>query len=173
MNMLQAIRRYYAGYAQFSGRASRADFWLAALYVWLLQAVVHFVSTVLDVFLLGSPDLSLRDAAVLLVGITHALPSLALLARRLHDAGFSRAWLFLGLVPFVGPLTLLVFALQPSTPRPDTPPLRRTRFRRGHGRAALTPAAVSGPISDRGRRARHGRTRRQRPPRASRTPAGR
>ena len=41
MNMLQAIRRYYAGYAQFSGRASRADFWLAALYVWLLQAVVH------------------------------------------------------------------------------------------------------------------------------------
>ena len=91
MTMLQAIRRYYAGYAQFSGRASRADFWLAALYVWLLQAVVHFVSTVLDVFLLGSPDLSLRDAAVLLVGITHALPSLALLARRLHDAGFSRA----------------------------------------------------------------------------------
>ena len=30
---------------------------------------------------------------------------------------FSRAWLFLGLVPFVGPLTLLVFALQPSAPR--------------------------------------------------------
>ena len=117
MNMLQAIRRYYAGYAQFSGRASRADFWLAALYVWLLQAAVRFVSTALDVFVLGSPDLSLRDAAVLLVGITHALPSLALLARRLHDAGFSRAWLFLGLVPFVGPLTLLVFALQPSAPR--------------------------------------------------------
>ncbi|MFI7397846.1 DUF805 domain-containing protein [Micrococcus luteus] len=117
MTMLQAIRRYYAGYAQFSGRTSRADFWLAALYVWLLQAAVRFVSTALDVFVLGSPDLSLRDAAALLVGITHALPSLALLARRLHDAGFSRAWLFLGLVPFVGPLTLLVFALQPSAPR--------------------------------------------------------
>ncbi|TFI49390.1 DUF805 domain-containing protein, partial [Micrococcus endophyticus] len=114
MNMLQAIRRYYAGYAQFSGRASRADFWLAVLYVWPLQTAVHFVSTVLDVFILGSPDLFFRDAAVLLVGVTHALPSLALLARRLHDAGFSRAWLFLGLVPFVGPLTLLVFALQPS-----------------------------------------------------------
>nr|WP_305080747.1 DUF805 domain-containing protein [Micrococcus sp. ACRRV] len=68
----------------------------------------------MDVFILGSPDLSLRGVAVLLVGITHALPSLALLARRLHDAGFSHAWLFLGLVPFVGPLTLLVFALQPS-----------------------------------------------------------
>ena len=81
MTMLQAIRRYYAGYAQFSGRASRADFWLAALYVWLLQTAVRFVSTALDVFILGSPDLSLRDAAVLLVGITHALPSLALLAR--------------------------------------------------------------------------------------------
>ena len=108
MNMLQAIRRYYAGYVQFSGRASRADFWLAALYLWLLQAVVHFVSTALDVFVLGSPDLSLRDAAVLLVGITHALPSLALLARRLHDAGFSRAWLFLGLVPFVGSISSAV-----------------------------------------------------------------
>ncbi|UBH25177.1 DUF805 domain-containing protein [Micrococcus porci] len=75
------------------------------------------MSTALDVFILGSPDLSLRDVAVLLVGITHALPSLALLARRLHDAGFSHAWLFVGLVPLVGPLTLLVFALQPTAPR--------------------------------------------------------
>ena len=54
MNMLQAIRRYYAGYVQFSGRSSRADFWLAALYVWLLQAAVRFVSTALDVFVLLS-----------------------------------------------------------------------------------------------------------------------
>ena len=121
MTMLQAVRRYYDGYAQFSGRTSRADFWLAALYVGLLQNAVHFVSSALDVFILGSPDLPLRDATVLLVGVTHALPSLALLARRLHDAGFSRAWLFLGLVPFVGPLTLLVFVLQPSAPRLGDP----------------------------------------------------
>ena len=121
MEMLQAIRRYYAGYVQFGGHASRADFWLAVLYLWLLQVAVSVVSAVLDVFVLGSPDLSLGDAAVLILGITHVLPSLALLARRLHDAGFSRAWMLLGLVPLIGVLTLVGFALQPSSPRVGNP----------------------------------------------------
>ncbi|MBA4267291.1 MAG: DUF805 domain-containing protein, partial [Comamonadaceae bacterium] len=42
------------------------------------------------------------------------LPSLAVGARRLHDIGKSGWWLLINLVPVVGWLVLLFFAVQPS-----------------------------------------------------------
>jgi uncharacterized membrane protein YhaH (DUF805 family) len=41
---------------------------------------------------------------------------LALLVRRLHDIGKSGWWVFIGLVPFVGPIILLVFTVLEGTP---------------------------------------------------------
>ncbi|MCZ2404793.1 DUF805 domain-containing protein [Paenarthrobacter sp. Z7-10] len=61
-------------------------------------------------------------------GLATIIPSLALLARRLHDGNFS-AWLILiGLVPFLGVIALLVLTLLPSNPqgqRFDQPQLVR------------------------------------------------
>lgn len=37
------------------------------------------------------------------------LPSLAVLARRLHDTGRSGVWLWIGLVPVAGAIILIVF----------------------------------------------------------------
>ena len=45
------------------------------------------------------------------------MPAWALTARRLHDAGLSRAWLLLALLPVLGAIALLVMVLQPSDPR--------------------------------------------------------
>ena len=42
------------------------------------------------------------------------LPSLAVGARRLHDIGKSGWWLLIYLIPLVGWLVLLFFAVQPS-----------------------------------------------------------
>ena len=40
-------------------------------------------------------------------------------ARRLHDTGRSGWWLFIGLVPFVGPIVVLIFTLHGGTPGPN------------------------------------------------------
>ena len=54
------------------------------------------------------------------------LPGLAVGIRRLHDIGRSGWWILIALVPFIGAIVLLVFALQPSEgpnrfgERPDT-----------------------------------------------------
>lgn len=51
----------------------------------------------------------------------HLIPQLALIPRRVHDAGFSRAWALLGIIPLIGPFTLLILATSRSTPRTRTP----------------------------------------------------
>ena len=54
-----------------------------------------------------------------LVGLAFMLPLLAVLVRRLHDTGRSGWFYFLGLVPLVGPIVLLVFFCQQGTPGPN------------------------------------------------------
>jgi uncharacterized membrane protein YhaH (DUF805 family) len=44
------------------------------------------------------------------------VPNLALTVRRLHDAGYSGWLVLLGLVPYLGGLILLIFAVLPSSP---------------------------------------------------------
>lgn len=44
------------------------------------------------------------------------IPNLAVAVRRLHDSNLSGWWLFIGLVPFVGGIVLLVFYVLASTP---------------------------------------------------------
>ena len=44
------------------------------------------------------------------------MPSIALTVRRLHDVGYSGWLVLLGLIPSVGGLILLIFAVLPSSP---------------------------------------------------------
>jgi uncharacterized membrane protein YhaH (DUF805 family) len=52
--------------------------------------------------------------AVFALGII--VPSLALTVRRLHDAGYSGLFALLILIPYVGSLIIMIFALLPSSP---------------------------------------------------------
>ena len=121
-----AIKRFFAKYATFSGRASRSEYWWWAL-------VSFVVSMVLNAFMLvGGADgaklgangtsvpgpgytIGLIVAAVWFVAVI--VPSLALMVRRLHDVNFSGWMLLLGLVPFVGCIILLVFTV--LEPKPE------------------------------------------------------
>ena len=42
------------------------------------------------------------------------LPNLAVLVRRLHDAGHSGWWVLIGILPLIGFIVLLIFTLTPS-----------------------------------------------------------
>ncbi|MFE4226488.1 DUF805 domain-containing protein [Arthrobacter sp. NPDC056886] len=121
----EAVARFFRKYATFSGRASRSEYWWWAL-------VSGIVSLVLNIFMFTAgyagatllPDGSSAPGPGYFVGLILAfvwflavlIPSLAVSARRLHDANYSGWMLLLGLVPLVGGIVLLVFTLMDSKP---------------------------------------------------------
>jgi len=120
-----AVQRFFKKYATFRGRASRSEYWW-----WFLVNVV--VLAVLGTLALatGGPTVDEYGAStapsgaglvfyLLYVawGLATIVPGFALVVRRLHDTNKSGFWIFIGLVPVVGPIILLVFVLLPADPQ--------------------------------------------------------
>lgn len=108
-------------YANFGGRAHRAEYWSYAL-VWLVAlALVMAVGFVCDGGLtdfraaVEAPAITLT-LAVVFVAATF-LPGLGLAIRRQHDIGLSGWYSLLALIPSLGSLALLAFSLIPSQKR--------------------------------------------------------
>lgn len=105
-NMVDAIRVCVQKYASFGGRATRPEFWYVQLAILLTVVAAMFVIWI--------PVLGwLVVLAVWLLGMAALVPSLAVTVRRLRDAGFHWAWIFISLAPF-GSIALLIFCAQDS-----------------------------------------------------------
>ena len=86
-------------YVNFSGRASRAEFWWFFLANFIISFILSFIDNAIGT---GRMISSLYSLAVL-------LPSLGLEVRRLHDIGKSGWNLLWGLIPFVGVILLIIW----------------------------------------------------------------
>ncbi|MEN0040981.1 MAG: DUF805 domain-containing protein [Pseudomonadota bacterium] len=95
-------------YAQFDGRAPRAEFWWYALVVFLLGIAASIIEQVLGISDDGNGVLSL------IVSLAHLVPGLAIGARRLHDIDRSGWWQLLFLIPIVGLIVLIWWFTRPS-----------------------------------------------------------
>ncbi len=111
MNFGKAFVSYWGNYAKFDGRASRSEFWFAALANGLIGLVVVVSSVSFDAN--GLPSYGPLYWIWLLATL---LPSLAIYSRRLHDTNRSFTNYWLTLIPIVGAIILLVYVCQPSTP---------------------------------------------------------
>jgi uncharacterized membrane protein YhaH (DUF805 family) len=89
-------------YLDFSGRATRSEYWYFVLFYFLCA----FIAGILD-GILGLGVFSIIAVFGLL------LPSLAVAVRRLHDTGKSGWWMLIGIVPLAF-IVLLVFFCQKS-----------------------------------------------------------
>lgn len=110
-------------YALFSRRARRKEYWFFQLF-----SMIASVILVIPVFLMialssqnsGSWNiLMLLTLPFCIFSFAAILPSLAVMVRRLHDTGRSGWWYFIGFVPFVGGIILLIFTLLDSEPGPN------------------------------------------------------
>jgi uncharacterized membrane protein YhaH (DUF805 family) len=108
MTFGSAISNVLSNYANFSGRASKSEFWWWFLFFTLLMIAVGMVSAVLS-------D-SLGGLLSGLVWLGLFLPNLAVHVRRLHDTGHSGWWLLIFFIPLIGFIVLLVWFLSASTP---------------------------------------------------------
>jgi uncharacterized membrane protein YhaH (DUF805 family) len=95
-------------YADFAGRAPRAEYW----WFYLLVVVGYIITTIIDSILGMGP----YGVLTILFALAMLLPSLAVGVRRLHDTNRSGWWLLIGLVPLIGAIVLLVFFVLPSEP---------------------------------------------------------
>ena len=114
----KALKRFFAGYVKFNGRASRSEFWWAQLWqaiIFVIPMTVYFVGAMVVAFS-TSYELSMYGTAdaedviamfleiiawsipMVLVSLALLLPSYAIFWRRLHDAGFSGLFALLSLL---------------------------------------------------------------------------
>ncbi|WP_336921648.1 DUF805 domain-containing protein [Aquipuribacter sp. SD81] len=145
MSFGQAVSSALRRYATFTGRARRSEFWFFYLFFVLVYGAPYLAGTVVLAAgtdpLTGEPTRSAAAVGLLLmgvavlIGLALTIPTLAATVRRLHDTGRSGFWYFIGFVPFVGGLVLLVMLVQPSQPHPNE-----------HGPDPTAPAPWSPPV---------------------------
>ena len=92
-------------YAQFSGRASRKEYWLYFLF----YVVVYISLTILDTTLYTIHPGSGIGYISGIFWLATIIPSMAVAVRRLHDTNRVGWWLLISLIPIIGPIILLVF----------------------------------------------------------------
>jgi len=111
MDLGDAIRAGFRNWNDFSGRASRSEFWWWALF--------YFVSLLAVGFIAVSIGNSAGAVAALIVVFGLLIPTLSVAVRRLHDSNRSGLYLLLNLIPYVGVFILLYFYVVDGSPGPN------------------------------------------------------
>ena len=124
--MINAYKNFFKGYAEFTGRSTRPDYWwvwlgnfILSIPFWVIYIYTVFLSAVMD-----SVSDSASEAAFMIFGLVAIIyvvfylailvPTIALTIRRLRDAGFHWAFIFLRLAPMVGGIALLILLAMPT-----------------------------------------------------------
>lgn len=114
---------------QFSGRATRSEFWYFVLFSMILSFTISFIGQMLGILYMVPFDMpSVSETGEIsnivqnipinilqmVFGLLMFFPSLAVGVRRLHDIGKSGWWYLIVLIPFIGILVLLAFFVMGS-----------------------------------------------------------
>ncbi len=103
----EAISMALNKYCCFTGRASRSEFWWFYLFILILSSASGLLP--------GDNALYVSGAVTLVL----FLPMLGLTWRRLHDIGKGGGWYFLGLIPLVGQIILIIWFCKNSELQPN------------------------------------------------------
>lgn len=96
MTPIDWAKRPIQKYADFSGRAPRAEYWWWTLAIIVVAIVISIIESILGLNQMVGPygPLSLIFMLALLV------PGLAVTARRLHDTNRSGWWMLVAVIPY-------------------------------------------------------------------------
>ena len=87
VDFVTAVKIFFSKYADFSGRASKSEFWWSYLFCFLV-GLIPFVGWVASLALF--------------------IPSLACAVRRLHDTGKSGTYYLISFIPIAGIILLII-----------------------------------------------------------------
>lgn len=92
MGFVQAVSAFFSNYFNFSGRASRSEFWWAILFMFIVSILVSFIPLLDVAWTLGS-----------------FFPSISLATRRLHDINRSGWFQLLSVLFPIGTIAVIVW----------------------------------------------------------------
>jgi uncharacterized membrane protein YhaH (DUF805 family) len=94
---LKAMRNYF----NVNGRARRTEYWMYFLVYFGVMVVAGILDSIIGLGLLGG-----------LAALVHLIPSITVGVRRLHDIDRSGWWLLIALVPLVGWIIAIYWAVK-------------------------------------------------------------
>lgn len=104
----EAFKRFWKNYANFSGRATRSEFWWWVLADFLITSAATLILFLIITAASLMDDYGLAFAAEAHISFLNIVwwlatlvPSFALGFRRMHDVGRSGAWIFAPVAGFV------------------------------------------------------------------------
>ena len=114
--MINAYKNFFKGYVDFAGRSTRSDYW----WIWLGNMIIYIPFFFAYGNAISNPRnegalIALGGTAIIymVIGLALLLPGLALTVRRLRDAGFHWALIFIVFIP-LGSIVLLVLLAMPT-----------------------------------------------------------
>lgn len=102
VGFIDAIKLCFSKYADFNGRAPRAEYWWWFLFTFIIDVALGWVPVLGWIISLGL-----------------FIPTLAVSWRRLHDIGKGGGWWFIGLIPIVGWIILIIWYCKDGEPHPN------------------------------------------------------
>lgn len=120
--MLNAYKQFWTRYFDFT---TRKDFWLAEI----IHLIIYFILTIpiftvlyaiyssgnIPAQLPTSGNIALIFAGIGgLYGLATLIPEIAICVRRIRDAGFPWALIFIGVIPYIGTLISIILFLLPT-----------------------------------------------------------
>tara|TARA_B110000967_G_C18571405_1_gene405055 strand:- start:96 stop:611 length:516 start_codon:yes stop_codon:yes gene_type:complete len=119
MDFGTAIKTCFSKYADFNGKAGRAEFWYFELFV----VIGGVIGLIIDVNVIGV-SLERWGPAGIIISITLFLPALSVGARRLHDVGKSGWWQLL-ILTGIGIILLIIWWASEGTTKGYTESIKR------------------------------------------------
>lgn len=104
---VSATKKVLSNYVNFNGRATRSEYWFFVLAMFIIYSLIFIIDTIAIVG--KNQFLALVSVFLNLLSLGLLLPSLAVAVRRLHDIGKSGWYIFMYLIPLVGPFIVLYY----------------------------------------------------------------
>ncbi len=118
--MIEAYKKFWKGYVDFEGRSTRSDYWFAYLAN-MLTVIAFYVLLAIFGGIASATESSFLAVISFIIlfiffafGVAAILPGIAVTVRRLRDAGYNWAFIFIPLIPLVGGIIFIVLLCQPT-----------------------------------------------------------
>jgi len=111
MNMKESVVSVLTNWKNFSGRASRSEFWYFALASAILGLIVGAIELATGLISIEDPNATGPLSAIL--NLLLVIPSIAVTSRRLQDYGYS-GWWQLSYITVIGIFVVLIWCMLPA-----------------------------------------------------------